>query len=169
MEVGFERLTLEAVAARVGAGKTTIYRRWRGKTELVVDAVAATRQLPELPDLGSLRADLLACARAFQTDDDRTYRLLAGLLTEMARNEAIRTVAQQTLGEPYVRLFVDVIDRAIARGEVDAAVDVRTVAEVFPAFAFRRVAVEGRPVDESLSVRIVDSLLMPLLSAPPVH
>lgn len=169
VEMGFERLTLEAVAARAGTAKTTIYRRWRDKTELVVAAVAASQQLPGVPDLGSLRDELLFCARAFQAGDDRTHRLLSGLLTEMGRNEAIRTVAQRTLGEPYVQLFVSVLRRAVDRGDLDATLDTRTIAEVFPAFALRRVVVDGRPVDEELAVRIVDTILMPLLSSSSRH
>ena len=57
---------MDAVARRFGASKATIYRRWPGKTALVVAAAAALFTPPEVPDTGDLREDLLACGRAYQ-------------------------------------------------------------------------------------------------------
>ena len=59
-DVGYDRLTLEAVAARARAGKTTIYRRWSGKAELVVDALVSAKGPLGFPDTGSLAGDLRA-------------------------------------------------------------------------------------------------------------
>ena len=63
-EVGYDRLTMDAVAARARAGKTTIYRRWRDKAELVVDSLNSLKGIPETPDTGSLRRDLRALAES---------------------------------------------------------------------------------------------------------
>ena len=57
-EVGYDRLTMDAVAARARAAKTTIYRRWRDKAELVVDSLNSLKGVPDIPDTGSLRDDL---------------------------------------------------------------------------------------------------------------
>src|SRR3954468_25112873 len=67
-EVGYDRATVEAVAARAGVSKPTIYRRWPGgKAEIVADAIRAKRaDGAVLPDTGSLRGDLLAMLRAIQ-------------------------------------------------------------------------------------------------------
>ncbi len=164
--VGFDRLSVDAVAARVGASKHTIYRRWPNKTELVVAAVERSFNAPEVPDLGSLRADLLACGRSYIQDDDRTQRLLAGLLTEMVRNEHLRRTARRVLGTPYAELFPIVISRAVHRGLVDPGVDIATVSEIFPAFAFHRVAVAAQPVDEELVRRVIERCVLPLLPSP---
>ena len=59
-EVGFRGLTIDAVAHRAGVGKATIYRRWPGKEQLVLDALTAERVPVPEPDTGSLRDDLLA-------------------------------------------------------------------------------------------------------------
>ena len=166
IEVGYDRLTMDAVAARAGASKNTIYRRWANKAELVVAAIADARRAPPTPDLGSLRQDLLACAQAFVAVDDDSERLLSGLLTEMARNDMLRVAARQALGAPYAQLFLDVLTRAVVRGLVDPATDIATVAQIFPAFALHRVVVEGYPVDEELAVRIVDGVLCPVLQPP---
>ena len=62
-EVGYDRLTMDAVAARARAGKTTIYRRWPGKAELVVDSLNCLKGVPDIPDTGSLQQDLRLLAR----------------------------------------------------------------------------------------------------------
>ena len=60
-EVGYDAMSMDAVAARAGVGKATIYRRWSGKAPLVLDTVRARGfQLEEVPDTGSLREDLVA-------------------------------------------------------------------------------------------------------------
>ena len=164
--VGFDRLSVDAVAARVGASKHTIYRRWPNKTELVVAAVERSFQPPEVPDLGALRDDLLACGRLYIQDDDRTQRLLAGLLTEMVGNEDLRHTARRVLGTPYADLFRTVLGRAIQRGLVDPNVDIATIGDIFPAFAFHRVAVEAQPVDEEMVRRVIDGCVLPLLTSP---
>jgi AcrR family transcriptional regulator len=162
IEVGFDRLSFDAVAARAGTGKTTIYRRWKTKADLVVAAVTDAKPVPVMPDEGSLREDLLSCARAYVVGDDRTHHLLAGLLTEMARDDAIRTAAAVNLGAPYARLFGDVLRRAVERGWIASSTDVDTIGAIFPAFAFHRVTVEGTPVDEDFVVRIIDGVVLPL-------
>jgi AcrR family transcriptional regulator len=53
-EIGYDRLTIDAVAARAHASKPTIYHRWSGKAELVVDALGCLKGAPPLPDTGSL-------------------------------------------------------------------------------------------------------------------
>ncbi len=172
IEVGFDRLSVDAIAARVGASKNTIYRRWPSKTALVVAAVEQRYHVPATPDRGSLREDLLACGRAYiQGDDegddegdDRTQQLLASLLTEMVRNEHLRTTARQALGAPYADLFTNVLTRAVERGLVDARTDIATIGAMFPAFAFHRVAVEARQIDEEFVRRVVDGCMVPLLA-----
>jgi AcrR family transcriptional regulator len=163
IEVGFDRLALDAVAARAGTSKPTIYRRWKTKADLVVAAVADAKPVPAVPDTGSLREDLLACARAYTVGDDRTHRLLAGVLSEMARDEAIRVAAAENLGQPYTQLFIDVLRRAVTRGWIDSGTDIDTAAAIFPAFAFHRVAVEGKPVDDELVDRVIDGVVLALL------
>src|SRR5512147_2749500 len=58
-EVGYDRLTMDAVAQRAKASKATLYRRWSSKARLVVEALARTKGVPEIPDTGDLRTDLV--------------------------------------------------------------------------------------------------------------
>jgi len=162
LEQGFDLMSLESVAARAGVGKGAIYRRWDDKTQLVVGAVSDLAQLPPTPDTGSLRDDLLACAHAF-VHSARTQAVLAGLMTAMARHPELRDSARAALGLPFTRLFQEVIERAIATGEAPDTVDAKAVSEVFPALAFHRATALGLPIDDDFVVRVVDSLLLPLL------
>src|SRR5438270_2335004 len=85
-EAGYEAMTMDAVAARAHASKTTIYRRWRGKPELVkaaVDGYVAAR-LPISADTGSLRGDLMAVMRAIRGHlTDEFLAMMSGLLHAM--------------------------------------------------------------------------------------
>ena len=68
-EIGYERLTIEAVAARARASKATIYRRWPGKAELVAEALRCRPQATRvMPDTGDLREDVVQGILAFVTD-----------------------------------------------------------------------------------------------------
>ena len=58
-DVGYDRLTMDAVAHRAKASKATLYRRWSSKATLVVEALARTKGTPPVPDTGDLRSDLL--------------------------------------------------------------------------------------------------------------
>ena len=161
VEEGFERLTMDAVARRCGASKATLYRRWPSKTALVVAAAAALLVPPDLPDTGDLREDLLACGRAYVHEQGRTARVLAAVLTAAQHDPALRDASRDALGAPYGGLFEGVLSRAVDRGSVSAGVDVETLAEVFPAIAYQRVAAKGLLLVEDDVIRVVDGVLLP--------
>jgi AcrR family transcriptional regulator len=165
IEEGFERLTMDAVARRCGASKATLYRRWPSKTALVVAAAAVLFVAPEVPDTGDLREDLLACGRAYVQREGRTAQVLAAILTASQHDTALRDAAHDALGAPYGELFESVLSRAVNRGSVPESTDVETLAEVFPAIAYQRVAARGLLLVEQDVVRVVDGVLLPALGA----
>ena len=162
IEEGYERLTCDAVAKRCGASKATIYRRWPNKLALVIAATEDLLPVPEVPDTGDLREDLLACGRAYLQEDGRSQRVLTSLHTAARHDPALRA-AREALGTPADRLFRQVLRRAVATGQVSAEVDVQTIAEVFPGIAFHYTAALGWPIDEILILRVVDHVLLPSL------
>jgi len=162
LEQGFDRLTMDSVAARAEVGKAAIYRRWPGKTALVVAAVTDLTQVPPVPDTGSLREDLLACGRTY-IQNQRTQQILAGLMTAMIHQPELRTAARDAVGAPFTALFRTVITRAIRRGHLSTTVNPEVVTDVFPAMAFHRAAALGLPVDDQFVVQTIDLLLLPLL------
>ena len=165
IEQGFERLTMDAVAKRCGASKATIYRRWPGKTALVIAAAAALFEVPELPDTGDLREDLLACGRAYIQTGGRTAEVLASVVSASRHDSELRAAARQALGAPYGGLFDGVLARAVERGLISPTLDTEILAEMFPAFAYQKVAARGLLVSEDDVRRVIDSVLLPALAA----
>ena len=163
IEEGFERLTMDAVAKRCGASKATIYRRWPSKTALVVAAAAALFQAPQLPDSGDLREDLLACGRAYVQTGGRNAKVLASVISASRHDAVLREASQRALGAPYGGLFDGVLSRAVDRGLLRADLDLETLAQVFPAIAYQKVAAQGLLVGEDDVVRVVDNVLLPAL------
>jgi AcrR family transcriptional regulator len=166
VEVGYDRLTIDAVASRVGAGKATVYRRWPNKTALVVDAVGALCSTQPLPATGTLRGDLLALAGEFVGSDRRRTEVIAGLLTAMTHDEQLRVAASEAIGRPRMTQFAEVIRAAIERGEAQDC-DVALMSVIFPGLAFHRVAALGAPMDIAFVEKIIDTVLLPLLLRQP--
>lgn len=163
VEEGFERLTMDEVAKRCGASKATIYRRWPGKRALVVAAAEALFRPPELPDTGDLREDLLACGRAYVQTESRTAQVLASVISASRHDPELREASQRAVGGPYRGLFERVLARAVERGLVRDDVDLQTLAQVFPALAYEKVAARGLPVAEDDVIHAVDGVLLPAL------
>ncbi len=157
---GFERLTVDAVAKRCSASKATIYRRWPSKVALAVAATAALFSVPEVPNTGDLREDLLACGRAYIYEDGR-IAVLTNLLTAARHDPALLTAARDAIGSPVNELFEHVLTRAFSQGVIAKSIDI--VSEVFPAIAFHYVAALGFPIDEHLVLRVIDGVLLPAL------
>jgi AcrR family transcriptional regulator len=170
-EVGYEHLTMDAVAARAGAGKATLYRRWPSKSELIADAVAsctpASGDGDALPDTGSLRGDLLALAVGRRAHaDTRELRIMGGLLAAVPHDPALAAIVAQRFLAPQRRLLARVFTQAVERGEVPAGRDVDVLAKVAPAMVFHRVMVEGGRVDDAFVLELIDQIIVPLATAP---
>ncbi|MFE1250284.1 TetR/AcrR family transcriptional regulator [Streptomyces sp. NPDC058735] len=157
VELGWSRLALGDVATRAGVAKTTLYRRWSGKNELVVDAVAELFDTLELPDRGSLAADIegvvLQFAAILALPEARSG--LMAVVAEAARDEALRERIRTSVVDPQKRLVIQGRARAQARGELPPEPDpesaARTVDLIFDVVAgavVHRTLVSGEPVDE---------------------
>jgi AcrR family transcriptional regulator len=167
-EAGYEAMTMDAVAARAHASKTTIYRRWPGKPELVkaaVDGCVAGR-LPISADTGSLRGDLMAVMRAMRGHlTDEFLAMMSGLLHAMRTDPELAGVLRSHLAEDY-SAALPIIRRAADRGEVPSGAEealARTVHELIEAQLFRQMAL-GAPFDEQFSRHVVDDLVLPVLT-----
>lgn len=163
VEQGFERLTMDEVVRRCGASKTTIYRRWPSKAALAVAAAEALLIAPVVPDTADLREDLLECARAYVLQGGRTAQVLVAVMTAARRDPSLRETSYARLGDPWSGLFKQVLERAVARGQVPADVDIDVLAEVFPAIAYQRTAARGLLVTDDDATRVVDAVLLPAL------
>lgn len=163
-EVGYDKLSMEAVAARTGSGKTTVYRRWKTKADLVVDAIRALEWAAEAPDTGSLRGDLIALAGVFLERNTLRDSVMAGMVTAMARDGDIRRAVAEIVDAPRHDAFAAILANAYARGEIVRPDGWEFVRDIFPAMAFHRVAVLGLPLDEEFTLGLIDEITVPLLT-----
>ena len=166
-EVGYDRLTIDAVAARAGAGKATCYRRWAGKAELVVDAIGRMKAAPEMPDTGTLRGDLVALTCHFHDAEDpfRT-EVQVGLVSGLVRDAKLREVFTEQFIAPRKAVFRAVFDRAVERGEIASVADCQLLSDIVPSMAFHRLMLTGRPPDAAYIQTVLDRILLPLVTGP---
>ncbi|WP_149184050.1 TetR/AcrR family transcriptional regulator [Streptomyces sp. TRM49041] len=120
VELGWSKLSMSDVAARAGVAKTTLYRRWAGKNELVVDAVAVLFDELELPDRGSLAADIEGVVHQFATLLERpeAKTALMAVVAESTRDEPLRERIRTSIVDRQKRLVLEGRARAQARGEL---------------------------------------------------
>jgi AcrR family transcriptional regulator len=164
VRAGFSAAKLEEIARRAGTGKAAIYRRWPSKTALVIAAVRSLQTEAEPAECGSLREDLLFCARHYVSADVRAADVLAKVLAELPHNGELREAAIASIGRPAADALRTVIERWIALGEIDPATPVDLVASIVPSVAFHRVALLQQGLDEATVVALVDDVLLPALS-----
>ncbi|MCC3772062.1 TetR/AcrR family transcriptional regulator [Streptomyces sp. UNOC14_S4] len=178
VELGWGKLSLGDVAARAGVAKTTLYRRWAGKNELVVDAVAALfdEQL-HLPDLGSLTADIEGVVLRFAALLERpeTKTALMAVVAESTRDEALRDRIRSAIVDRQKRLVLLGRERAQARGELPREPDPESAArnadlifDVIAGAVVHRALVSAEPVDGEWARGFTTLLVAGLAGTPPV-
>jgi AcrR family transcriptional regulator len=165
-EVGYDQMSMDAVAARARASKATIYRRWPGKQEMVVHAIRCRGpQHVELPDTGSLRGDIIATLRMVHEGiGAQDLALLAGVLRAMREAPEIADTLRKQVIEDKREVSRTIVRRAVERGELGPAADPEMFHEVAPALMFFRVLVTGEPVDDDFLAHAADDVLIPLLA-----
>jgi AcrR family transcriptional regulator len=160
-EVGYDGLSVEAVAARAGVGKTTIYRRYDTKLDLVMAALrCVAKDAMKAPETGSLRTDLLALAEGYHRMLTSTTagRAIPMTLAAKAQNPEM-AAAHDEFVQGRRRVAVTVIDAGIARGELPAGIDATLIADALTGALFMRVFVTGQPVDAAYREQLIDLLL----------
>ena len=160
-ESGPEGLCIERVAARAGVGKATIYRRWPGKEDLLLDAIASLKTpLPE-PAGRSAREDLTALLGAMceETADPRRARQFALLLGEGAKYPRLMARYLETVVEPRREVIRTVLRRGIATGELRPGLDVEAALFMLVGAVIARRGPEMEAVPPEYPERVVDELL----------
>lgn len=165
-EVGYPALTMEGVAARAGAGKGSLYRRWPTRADLVADAVRHVMpQFTVPPDDGGLRAQLLAvlrqCADEMHGPSGQAAR---GLIAEGLRHPDLLRIIRQLAGEKVCVPSLEVLRRGVVRGEVRAGALTPRVAAVGTDLLFLHYLLHGSPIADEVLVEIVDEVLLPLVT-----
>jgi AcrR family transcriptional regulator len=153
---GYARLSVDAVATAAGVNKTSIYRRWKTKAELVLAAIQRPACVEEFHPSGDLRADLIALIRV-KLDQLSTpeARAIAIALSSIADDAAMAATFRQR----RYRLSMEVVEQAIARGDLPAATDAGLVSEMLLAPVLMRLLVTHEAVDDAFVERVVDQVL----------
>jgi len=164
-EIGYDQLTMDAVAARAHCSKATIYRRWPGKAELVTTAVRRQAVAARAaPDTGGLRTDLLEAIAAMRISlVHQDAARIIGLIAAMRRDPSLAEVVRGQLLASKREIFGAVIARAVTRGDLPATADHELLAEISSAVLLSRLLVTGDPLDPAFEQHLVDAVLMPVL------
>ena len=162
--VGYDRLTMDAVAAEAKASKATLYRRWSSKPSLVVDAILRTKEALQAPevDTGSLREDLMqmACGHGGLTDT-RSAEIMAGLVTALHHDPDFAVEFRTRVLGPKIEIGRRVFERAQARGEITADLDLDLLSNALAGIILHRSFVLGLPADEKTVAQVVDEIIVP--------
>jgi AcrR family transcriptional regulator len=168
-EVGYDRLTMDAVATRAKASKATLYRRWNGKVSLVIDALHHHHQ-HENPavavDTGSLREDLIAsfCAPGGLTDKPE-IEAFGAILTAVIRDPEFAAAFRDEVIEPKLSGTRAVFERAQQRGEIGPGVDIELLAPALAGIVLHRFILVGEPPTRELVVKVIDQIILPAATA----
>jgi AcrR family transcriptional regulator len=131
-ERGFQAATMDAIAARAGVGKNTIYRRWDSKEELIADALHELATEPDVEEHDDLYTRLLAYLHDQERElaDPRVGRLLPGLLGELESNPEFAAAWIDRVVRPRRQAIVEVLTVALERGELREGVDPDVIADL---------------------------------------
>lgn len=160
-EHGYEKLAIEAVAARSGVNKTTLYRWWPSKDALLAAALRESGLFAlDVPDTGSLRGDLLAVAT-------QIHRLLTSEHTAPVVTETLAAGPRRPeLGEVSRSFFADrlaheepIFDRAATRGELRSGVDPVVVMDLLAGAIWFRLLLRGGDSGPKFLEEAVDTVL----------
>jgi len=131
-EVGFERMSLDAIALRAGVGKTTIYRRYKSKEELVADAIESLREEIIIPDTGNFWGDIEALIQSAAqiTLSPLGRQTVAMIISSATSNPQFAQVYWTKYLQPRKQAFAIVCERAKTRNEVHTDVDSHLVFDI---------------------------------------
>ncbi|GAA1585819.1 TetR/AcrR family transcriptional regulator [Actinoplanes couchii] len=161
-ESGYAALTIEAIAARAGVGKQTIYRWWKGRGEIVLDALAeqvTAAGPPALPDTGDLEADLRLVVRATVAElaDPKLSEITRALTVESLTSESFADQVRDRILRPQLDTIKDRL-----RGHVRAGIDPDLAVELFVGPMYHRWMLRTGPLTEEYADALVDLALAAL-------
>ncbi len=157
---GLPGFTIEAVAARAGASKATVYRRWASRAALLVDAMEIAFEPIQAPTTGELRGDLIALLAGLESllTGQPFPRLMAAAIDFAERDPTFARLHQQ-LTERRRELVRRVLARARERGEIPAGADLELAVDLLAGPAFYRRFIAHRPFPRGYAAAVVDHVL----------
>jgi len=166
-EVGYERCTIEAIAAKAHASKATIYRRWKNKQELLLSAV--TRHTfcttPEI-NQGNLREDLIEMiSERIKNLKGPDGAVVSVLLTAAKNDPELGKLIPSSIRENQDDSVMHIIERGIKRGEISKDANVELLLEILPGIFTYRIFMTHQSVNRKFIEQLVDGILIPSLQS----
>lgn len=168
LEKGLAAVSMDAVAARAGVSKATIYRWWPTKETLALDALYHEwAAVPSPRDTGSLRGDLLSLLRPWaRLASRRPYgRAIAALLTEAQTDPTFAREYRTRFVEPRRDQARPILQRAIERGDLPATTNIELVLDLLYGPLYHRLLHGHAPLDDRFLRDLIDTVLAGLTSA----
>jgi AcrR family transcriptional regulator len=138
IEEGFQAMSIEGIAERAGVGKTTIYRRFDSKEEIVIAALATMTGEIRIPDTGDTRQDMLLLGEAFrsQAATSIVFPIMRQLISTALTNPAVFDAFKTTLMDPRQAAIRTILERGVARGDLRPDIDVELFVDTIPGAIF---------------------------------
>lgn len=167
-EVGYDRMTMDAVATRAKASKATLYRRWSNKVTLVIEALQAQKHQEQVADTGTLRGDLVAsyCGVGGITTPGSSATF-AAVITALAHDEDFAQAFRRDVLAPKAASTRHLFERACVRGELRDGLDLDLVSPALAGIVLHRLFVLGDPPDVATVTAVLDQIILPAVLAPP--
>ena len=165
-KVGYDRMTMDAIASQAKASKATIYRMWPDKPQLVVEALRFQFGTDDkVQDTGSLRGDLIALmSTACEIVGGDLGEIVSGLMTAAAHDPRLAHALNKTLFADKAALHIEVVRRAVERGEIAPDTDPSIVHEVMHSMISTRKIWNLGPLNEAYTQHVVDQILIPVMT-----
>ncbi len=129
-EIGYGGLTIEAVAARAGVGKSTIYRHWTGKLDLVEDAIRSLKTETKLPTTGTVRDRVIALLRqASAAMGQSTWSTCLPAIIDAAERDPEVLAIHRRIASERRQQLIDVLAEGVAAGDLAAGADLPLLAD----------------------------------------
>lgn len=158
VEVGYDNMSVEDVADRAGVHKTTVYRRWPTKPELVFDAVGvqSAEDVP-VPDTGTLLGDLQAFARAIAANigTEGGARRSRSIVAAAATSDQLAASMHEFWADRFARAN-EIIERAIGRNELPPDTDSDLIIETLIGPLWIRLLLTGQPITDQLADHVAE-------------
>lgn len=161
-EKGYEHLTVDAISARAGVHKATVYRRWGGVDGLIADALALSADRPwPIPDTGTVDEDVHQLAHeVYATFADPDLGATPTALIGAALRSEAGAAALNTFFTARHHQAAEVVTRAVARGQLPSAVDPLELVRAATAPLYHRLFITGEPLDERSAHRAAAAALL---------
>lgn len=157
-EVGYDEFSVDEVASRAGVHKTTVYRRWPTKAEMVADAIRAhSDENVPIPDTGTVLGDLRALARSVVANigTDEGSRRSQSIVAASAQSQELAESMHSFWAERLAG-SIPIIERAIERGELPQDSDPNLIIETLIGPIWIRLLLTGEPINDEFAHRVAE-------------